>query len=335
MSTDPPRRPATLDEVAARAGVSRTAASRVLNNAPHVSAVKRAAVERAMRDLDYQPNRSARALARQQAGAVVLAVSLADPVVFADPFFTRIIVGLLDVLEATDRHLIICLAASPRGETRLKNLLSAQGADGILPLAVQTRDDPLLRLVQSSEMPAIFGGRPFGPEPRWYVDIDNYGGTRTALQHLIDLGRTRIATITGPVDMQVAEVRTRAYREALMLAGLTPHGIAHADFTPPGGAAAMRELLESHPDLDAVFIASDNMAMGALPVLRATGRRIPDDVAVVGYDDLRLTDPPLTTVHQPIETMGREMARMLLAVLDGADPSPVILPAKLIVRDSA
>jgi DNA-binding LacI/PurR family transcriptional regulator len=336
MVTDSPRRQPTLDQVAERAGVSRTAASRVINNAPYVSRAKREAVERAIRDLGYVPNRTARALATQQTGVVVLAISLAEPAIFADPFFARIVVGVSAALDETDLHLILCLAASPRGEARLQSLLRTRGVDGIMPMSVHGVDDPLGRLVERSHLPAVFGGRPLRGEPRWYVDADNYGGARSAVEYLIGLGRKRIAIITGPIDTNVSEARLRGYREALAIAGLPSLGQQEGDFTDPGGAAAMEALLATDPDLDAVFVSSDNMALGALRVLRRCGRAVPGDVAVIGFDDVRAahTDPPLTTVRQPIEAMGREMARMLVAVLDGHEPTPLILPTTLIVRST-
>ncbi|MFN8074739.1 MAG: LacI family DNA-binding transcriptional regulator [Kineosporiaceae bacterium] len=327
------RRQPTLDEVAERAGVSRTAASRVINNAPHVSSAKREAVERAIRDLGYVPHRAARALSTQRSGAVALAISLADPAVLADPFFAKIIVGVSAGLEDTDLHLVLALSASPRGEARLKTLLGTQGVDGILPMSVGG-DDALAKAIEAAGVPAVYGGRPSGRRPRWYVDVDNYGGARQATEHLLRQGRTRIATITGPPDTHVAQARLRGYQEALALAGLKPHGIRHADFTEEGGATAMERLFDWTPDLDALVVQSDNMALGAMRVLRESGRRIPEDVAVVGFDDLRITDPPLTTVRQPIDAMGREMVRMLLEAMAGGDPHPVVLPTTLVVKGS-
>ena len=148
----------------------------------------------------------------------------------------------------------------------------------------------------------------------------------------------RIATITGPLNTGVAVARFEGFREALAAAGQAPSGQVTADFTEKGGAEAMSRLLAEHPDLDAVFAANDNMAAGALRVLREAGRRVPDDIAVVGFDDLGIaqhTYPTLTTVHQPIHALGFEMARMLITVINGGRPSPLILPTRLVVRDSA
>ncbi|MCA2212120.1 LacI family DNA-binding transcriptional regulator [Jidongwangia harbinensis] len=332
-----PRRQPTLDEVAERAGVSRSAASRVINNAPHVSRATRDAVEKAIKALGYLPNRTARALATQQTGIVALAVSHDDPELFADPFFAQVIVGVSAALEDTDLHLLLCLASSGRGRSRLTNLLHTRGVDGIMLMALHG-DDPLTHIVRRAGLPAVYGGRPLHAEPQWYVDSDNLGGARLATEHLIGLGRTRIVTITGQMYTDVGEARYRGYREAMIMAGLTPHGTAEGDFTEASGAAAMKVLLDRHPDLDAVFAASDNMAAGALRVLGDAGRRVPADVAVVGFDDLAIaerTEPPLTTVHQSIQALGREMTRMLIGLIAGQERSSMILPTRLIRRESA
>jgi DNA-binding LacI/PurR family transcriptional regulator len=337
MAAAAPRRQPTLDEVAERAGVSRSAASRVINKAPHVSRATRAAVERAIKEMGYLPNRTARALATQQTGIVALAVSHDAPELFADPFFAQVIVGVSAALEDTDLHLVLSLASSSRGQSRLTNLLHTRGVDGIMLMALRG-DDPLTHIVRQAGLPAVHGGRPLHFEPQWYVDSDNSGGARLATEHLLGLGRTRIVTITGQTYTDVGEARYRGYREAMIMAGLSPHGVAESDFTEAGGAAAMRTLLDSHPDLDAVFAANDNMAAGALRVLTEAGRSVPADVAVVGFDDLDIalrTDPPLTTVHQSIQALGREMTRMLIDLIAGRERTSMILPTRLVLRDSA
>jgi len=336
MTTDP-KRPPTLDEVARRAGVSRSAASRVINNTGNVSRTAREAVEQAVRDLDYVPNPTARALATRQAGAVVLAVSHHDPALFADPFYAQVIAGVSAALEKTDLVLMLALADSAHGRARLENLLRARRADGAMLMALHG-DDPLDRLAAKLDLPVVYGGRPLHAEPEWYVDADNRGGARAATEHLIALGRTRLATITGPVETRVGAERLGGFREAAAVAGIDTIHVEHSDFTEEGGAAAMRRLLTTDPGIDAVFGASDNMAAGALRVLREHGRAVPGDVAVAGFDDhliARHTTPPLTTVYQPIQQLGREMGRMLLDLIDGNRPSSLILPTRLVVRESA
>jgi DNA-binding LacI/PurR family transcriptional regulator len=327
----------TLDEVAERAQVSRTVASRVINNGPHVSRAKRDAVQKAIRELGYIPNRAARALATRQTGVVVLAVSGDGPGVFADPFFAQVIVGACTALEKTDLHLMLSLASIGHGQQRLENLLQTRGADGVMLVALRG-DDALIDIAARSGLPTVFIGLPIQGTPPFYVEVDNAGGARAATDHLLRDGRRRIAMITGPDDTAVGRERRRGYAEALTLAGLGPYATEPGDFMETGGATAMRALLSAHPDLDAVVAANDNMAAGALRVLRDAGRSVPGDVAVIGFDDMPIamhTDPRLTTVHQPVQALGREAARMLIEVLGDQQPEPFILPTKLIVRDSA
>lgn len=337
MSDVPPPRRMTLDEVAERAGVSRSVASRVLNKAPHVSRAKRDAVERAVRELGFVANSKARALATSQAGVAALVIAHQDPSILADPFYAQVIVGVSAALEDADLHLMLCLANSDRGRARVERLLRSGGVDGVMMMALH-EDDPLAGLADKTSTPVVFGGRPGGTTPPWYVDIDNTAGARVATEHLLARGRRNIVTITGPLDTEVGHARHRGYHEALLLAGLPVRPPETGDFTEAGGAAAMRRLLESQPDLDAVFAANDNMAAGALRVLRDAGRSVPRDVSVVGFDDLavaRVAEPALTTVHQPIRDLGREMARMLVALMAGKTPSPILLPSHLVVRESS
>lgn len=336
MGTPQPSRQPTLDEVAALAGVSRSAASRVINNAPHVSRAKREAVERAIAELGYVPNPTARALATSQVGSVVFAMAHHDRAAFGDPFFAQVVRGVSAELAKTDLELVLIAAPSPYGRDRLRRLVRARRADGVMLMAL-SGDDPLAHLPEETSIPVVFGGRPLHVEPRWYVDVDNRASARLAVEHLLRTGHRRIATITGPLDTDVATARHRGFRDAMAEAGLPADKVAAGDFTETGGAAAMTRLLDAFPDLDAVFAANDDMAAGALRVLRARGRDVPRDVGVIGFDDLPAalhTDPQLTTIHQPIEALGREMARMLVALLAGERPCPIILPARLVERAS-
>jgi DNA-binding LacI/PurR family transcriptional regulator len=330
-------RPPTLDEVAQRAGVSTGTVSRVINNAKHVSTKARLAVERAIDELGYVPNVAARSLATQRRGAVVLAISSDDPALFANLFFAQVITGVNAVIEETDLELLLVLAASERGRSRLARVLQSRGADGVMLLALR-ENDPLSKLAEGSGLPVVHGGRSLDRTPQWYVDADNRGGARQAVEYLISTGRQRIGTITGALDMHAGVSRYLGFREAVVLAGLSDKRVAHGDFSEASGAAGMARLLDEDPDLDAVFAASDAMAAGALTVLRQRGRAVPEDVAVVGFNDVvtaRHTQPALTTVHQPIEALGREMTRMLIRLVNGEQPTPLILPTELVVRESA
>jgi DNA-binding LacI/PurR family transcriptional regulator len=231
-----------------------------------------------------------------------------------------VVVGVSAVLDETDLELMLLLATSSRGQTRLEQLLRTRQAAGVMLMSMHG-DDPLARLAEQSDVPVVFGGCPLGFEPRYYVDADNRGGARLATEHLIDSGRRRIATITGRMDEGAGAARYRGYRDALAVAGLEASRVAHGDFSEDGGTRAMRELLAVHPDVDGIFVASDQMAIGALRVLKDAGVAVPGDIALVGFNDIasaRHTDPALTTVSQPIQALGREMARMLLSGSPGS-----------------
>ncbi|RSO12965.1 LacI family transcriptional regulator [Streptomyces sp. WAC 06783] len=337
------RRP-TLEAVAARAGVSRATVSRVVNGGAGVRGEVRERVRRAVTDLGYVPNSAARSLVTRRTGAVAVVIAEPETRVFADPFFGRQLRGISRELSAADTQLLLLLQETRADHERIGRYLSAGHADGVLMFSLH-RDDPLPAMAEASGLPTVYGGRPgwAGAEDALYVDTDNRDGARQAVRHLRARGRRRIAVITGPLDQTSAQDRLDGYRDALAPAAADPRLIADGGFTAQGGERAMAELLAAAPDLDGVFVSSDLMASGALRTLRAHGRRVPEDVGVVGYDDLdpaAWTDPPLTTVRQDVEEMGRLMARLLLRRLatgPGAardELAPVVTAARLVVRES-
>src|SRR5690606_22952432 len=209
--------------------------------------------------------------------------------------------------------------------------------DGVLLLAAHGQH-PLAVSLPAAGMPVTLVGRPLSPTRASYVDADNRGGGRKAVEHLVNGGRRCIATIAGRQDMAAGADRLSGYREALDAAGLAPT-VAYGDFTHASGVHAMWRLLDQRPGLDAVFVASDIMAAGALHALRRAGRKVPDDVAVIGFDDLPLaqhTQPPLTTVRQPLEQVGATAANRLLAEMDGTGGGvDRVLPRTRVARQSA
>jgi DNA-binding LacI/PurR family transcriptional regulator len=329
----------TLEAVAALAGVGRGTVSRVVNGSPKVSPQAREAVLQAIDELGYVPNRAARALVTRRTDTVALVVSMSEQRVWDEPYFAGIIRGISRGLADTGMQLLLAIAESPAEHKRLEHYLTPQHVDGVL-LSSLHGDDGLPRHLEENGVPTVLVGAPVGLEPVSCVDADNTGGAREAVDHLIARGRRRIATITGLQDMRVGVDRLAGYRDALADAGMRDQLIAYGDFSEDSGAQGMRELLDRAPDLDAVFTASDPMAVGAMRVLKQHGRHIPDDVAVVGFDDTasaRHTEPPLTSVHQPLEAMGREMARLLTARIKGDEPEQptVILETHLVVRESS
>ncbi|MFH7594165.1 LacI family DNA-binding transcriptional regulator [Streptomyces racemochromogenes] len=337
----------TLEEVAALAGVGRGTVSRVINGSPRVSEQAREAVARAVAELGYVPNQAARALAGSRTDAVALVIPETEARVFSEPYFLDLIRGLSAELAAADKQLLLTLVRTEAERRRFEHYLAAQRVDGVL-LASVHGDDPLPDRVARLGLPVVMNGRRSEAEPIDYVDSDNIGAGRAAVAHLVGRGRGRIATISGPADMYVARARLGGYRAGLAEAGIAPDEslVATGDFTEEGGRLAMRALLERAPGLDAVFAASDVMAAGARGVLREAGRRVPEDVALVGVDDsvvARLMDPPLTSVRQPIEEMGRTMTRLLLQkIAEGPGAGSAageeqrrVLPTELIVRESS
>jgi DNA-binding LacI/PurR family transcriptional regulator len=335
---DPSRERPTLEAVAARAGVGRGTVSRVVNGSPKVSPEAREAVQRAIDELGYVPNRAARTLVTRRTDTVALFVSESEERVFGEPYFAGIIRGISAGLSGTGLQLLLAIAQSADDHERFKRYLTGQHVDGVLLISLHGVD-PLPRHLEDLGVPTVLGGAPVGVDPVSCVDADNRGGARQAVEHLIGLGRRRIATVTGPQDMRVGVDRLGGYRDALSAAGL-PELVSAGDFSEESGERGMRELLAREPGLDAVFTASDPMAVGAMRVLKEHGLRIPGDVALVGFDDsatARHTDPPLTSVHQPLEAMGREMARLLVARIRGEpiENSMVILDTHLVTRASS
>ncbi|MGI5244462.1 LacI family DNA-binding transcriptional regulator [Dactylosporangium sp. CA-139066] len=342
----------TLDEVAALAGVGRGTVSRVINGSPQVSPEARAAVQKAIDELGYVPNRAARALVTRRTDSVALVVSESEERVFGEPFFAGIVRGVSSHLADTQMQLWLAMAQSTAERQLVERHLSDQHVDGVLLLSLHD-DDPLPGLLAGRGLPTVLGGRPAqmlesahtNGNGVAFVDNDNEGGARTAVEYLLSLGRRCVAAIAGPQDMGVGKARLRGYREALRLAARASGAylsddrlIAYGDFSEASGADAMYRLLHLNPGLDAVFAASDLMAAGAIRALREQGRRIPEDVAVVGFEDsavARQTLPPLTTVHQSVEGMGREMARLLLARIAGGPAHSTVLDTHLVVRESA
>ncbi|MEU0072261.1 LacI family DNA-binding transcriptional regulator [Streptomyces sp. NPDC006332] len=337
----------TLEAVAARAGVSRATASRVVNGGDGVREPLVERVRRAVEELGYVPNQAARSLVTRRHDAIAVVVAEPETRVFADPFFALQLRGISKELTAHDNQLVLLLTEGRDDHARVGRYLAGGHVDGALVFSLHL-DDPLPALIRRAGVPTVFGGRPGWDDGSGddapYVDSDNRGGAREAVRHLVGLGRTRVAHITGPLDQTSAADRLDGFRDVLPDAN--PRLVVSGDFTPAGGERAMRELLDRCPDVDAVFAANDLTAAGALRVLRERGRRVPEDVAVIGFDDMlpvaEQTDPPLTTVRQDIEEMGRLMARSLLRNLDHRDippqedaPSGVVLPTTLVRRASA
>lgn len=330
----------TLEDVAAAAGVSRSTASRAINGGSRVSPDAQAAVDAAVLNLHFTPNRAARALVTHRANSVALVIPEPDERVTGDPFFAQIIQGLGQALGETEFQLVLLIARQQDSAERTVRYLRHGHIDGAVVVS-HHQADHIEKALLSAALPSVFVGRPwYRPDQLSYVDTDNQLGAELATRHLIGRGRTRIGTVAGPADMIAGSDRLVGWTAALAAAGLRVDAVEHGDFTTPGGVAATQRLLERHPDLDGLFVANDLMAVGALGVLKAAGRSVPVDVSLVGYDDSAvavLTTPPLSTVVNPVARMSRAAGLVLLERISGhgSVAPPTIFPPELVVRSSS
>ncbi|MEW1910601.1 LacI family DNA-binding transcriptional regulator [Kitasatospora sp. NPDC085895] len=327
----------TLEDVARRAGVSRATASRVVSGSHPVSERRRSAVLRAVADLQYVPNQAGRSLVSRRTGSYALVLPEGMGQVFSEGFFPTLIRGATAELEESDEQLVILLAGSAAGRRRIEQFVRGGHVDGVVLASVHDRD-PLPGLLAGTGVPVVCCERAYGDARLPCVGVDNAGGAAAAVRYLKRIGRTRIATVAGPSSTPAGQDRLGAYLRETVRGHRRPL-VAEADFTVEGGRAATARLLAEEPRIDGLFAASDLMAVGALEALRRAGRRVPEDVAVVGFDDVdcaRTAEPALTTVHQPIEQLGRQLMRLVQRLAAGEEAGPaLVLPTALVLRDSA
>ncbi|MCC3763535.1 LacI family transcriptional regulator [Glycomyces sp. TRM65418] len=336
----------TLEDVARVAGVSRATVSRVINQTRNVDPAIQEAVRRAVAATGYVPNRAARSLVTRRSDAIGVVVAGAGPSdnvdasqVLTDPFFGRILTGIIGSLRLRGIYPSLMLAETEADEAAIAAHLKQGNADGALLISTHAVDR-LPALVAESGRPAVRFARPPQAAPVSYVDLANRDGGALAADRLASLGRRRPAAITGPLAVPAAHERQSGYLDRWARRGCAFVPSAEGNFTYDSGERAMKHLLTEHPDVDAVFAASDLMAQGAIHTLHDHGRRVPEDVAVVGFDDsapARLSRPPITTVRQPLEDMGAEMVRLLLERIadPSMEPTSVIFEPELVVRESA
>ncbi|MFD0200953.1 MULTISPECIES: LacI family DNA-binding transcriptional regulator [Saccharothrix] len=327
------RRPVTLEEVARIAGVSRATVSRVVNGVATVDRELRQVVEKAISTTGYTPNRAARSLVTRRAGAIGLVLPEEGRTVH-DPYFGRVVSGVLPVI----RPLGVQLVLTTGDHREVVDDIRQRRLDGVILIHTHGTD-PLPRQLIEANLPVVLAARPVRPMSITYVDVDQAAGAALAADHLISSGCRHLATITGPLETPAGQDRLRGFLEAAARHGLPEPVVVEGDFSREGGAKAAQELLAA-VDVDGLFVASDLMATGALPVLRQGGRRVPEDLKVVGFDDSSPAvecDPPLTTVRQPVEDMAAEMARLLVDRVDRPDRpvSSVVFAPTLVIRQSS
>ena len=332
------RRP-TIEDVARVAGVSRSTVSRVLNGGLHVRPEAMSKVNRAVGVLGYSVNQAARNLAAGRTGSVAFVISEQSEHLFGDPNFGVMVRVFSRELRSRGQHLLVTTAQDYGEEAFLADYLTAGHVDGAL-FALPHEGETLLNRIARSGLPVVVHGPPLGFEQELsWVGVDDEAAAFEAVSYLLDQGRSCIGTITGPLNTSSGRGRLEGYLRAV--GGGSPAGlVAIGDWSATSGRLGAQQLLERHPNMDGLFVASDLMALDALGLLKESGRRIPADVAVVGFDDSTAAvraDPPLTTIHQSFEDSAVESVRILNELIagPGSGPHHALMPFRLVRRGSA
>ena len=329
----------TLDEVAQLAGVSSATVSRVINDYPHVRKDVRQRVQQVIEETGYQPNIAARSLASNRTNVIGLVIPNSVSNFFTDPYFPRLTEGISHTCNENEYVLSLFIFNSKEIERKLFPRVTHRGlVDGIIIQSTGLNDDAISYITEG-DIPFVVAGRPMSAPQASFVDVDNFAGAFKATMHLIQLGRKRIATITGALDTSVGMDRLEGYCKALSNRRITidERLITEGDFTELSSYYAAKRLLINNPD--AIFVASDTMAVGVMRALREENISIPEDIALVGFDDLppaRTSIPPLTTVRQPIQRFGNKLVEILLDILSNGPEPPrrIIFDTELVIRES-
>jgi LacI family transcriptional regulator len=332
----------TSQDVANLAGVSRTTVSLVLNDVKgiNISPETRKKVRTASEKLGYIPNATAQALATRRAKAIGLVMTRSPHHIASDTFLPQILVGLLDVVKLQKLRLLIEAVDAEHQARVYLELARAKHIDGMILLTPRI-DDIGLKKLENVDTPVVLMGN-LADSDLCSVEVNNYLAGKQAVQFLIELGHTNIACISNaPPSYKAATDRVQGYKDALIAAGITPDDdlIQHADFDPQSGFTCMQRLLALDKKFTAVFVASDNVAMGVKSALRDAGLRIPDDISIIGFDDIpwaKYSDPPLTTIRLPAQEMASEACMLLLELMKGSEleEQHLVLDTELVVRQS-
>lgn len=330
----------TLDDVAEQVGVSRSTVSRVLNGHPNVRQEVRERVMAAIEQTGYHPNFAARALASQRSWTIGLVLPHSVSQFFTDPYYPHLVKGIAQACNHLNYTLAFFLVEDKADEENIFSRVSRNGLlDGVLVQSGHHGDQSIIGRLVDANIPQVVIGRPYRSDNVSYLDIDNINAAHSAVTHLLRIGRRRIATITGPHESTVGMDRKAGYVKALSERGyvIDEALFAEGDFTEVGGYYAMQQLLQASPD--AVFAASDVMAVGAIRAIREAGLRVPEDIAVVGFDDLPMAsfaNIQLTTIRQPVIEFGVRAVELLTDLIQNGvePPRHIIMDTKLIIRDT-
>lgn len=327
-----------LEDIAKKAGVSRSTVSRVVNNQLNVSDKVRQRVLKVIQETGYSPNAAARTLVSQRSNTIGLVLPHSVSTFFTDPFYPHLIKGISLACNHYDFTLALFVAGSIEYQEKILPRLSSPGfLDGIIIQSGHDADQSIIRDLKKTKIPILVAGRPLNEDRTCFIDIDNVAASEKAVRHLIQIGYKHIGTITGHLTSTVGIDRLAGYKKALESSSLklNPALIIESDFTDAGGYAAMQKILPFKPD--AIFAASDMMAIGAIRAIMDAGLEVPKDVAVVGFDDLPIpavNEFQLTTIHQPVVQFGFKAVETLIELIESDTTiiKKVLMDTELIIR---
>jgi LacI family transcriptional regulator len=329
--------PLTIEDIAHLSGVSRATVSRVINGSDNVKEATRQRVLKVVQQINFQPNIAARSLAAGHTKMLGLVIPTGVSELFTDPFFPLLIQGVSAGCNAVNYSVMLWLAEPEYERRMMQQILYSGLLDGVV-VSATLMNDPIVQTLYENKMPFIQIGRHPSLDVN-YVDVDNKQAGREATSHLIHLGRKRIAMIRGPQNMIAGYDRFQGYLQALQdrRIPICQELIADGDFSEESGYTLMLRLLSANPD--AVFTANDGMAVGAMRALREKGLRIPEDVSVIGYDDMPFaakTEPPLTTIRQPKQQLGSVAVNTLIDIIHHprSQTRHILLETNLVIRSS-
>ena len=330
--------PLTLEDIARMSGVSRSTVSRVINGDRNVNTQTREKVQDVIQSINFQPNLAARGLAVGHTGVLGLIIPTGVSSIFSDPYFPLLIQGVSAACNALDYSVMLWLAEPDFERKTISQIMYNGLVDGVIVSSMLV-DDPLIEKLSESKRPFITIGRNPTNEQVNYVDVDNRTGVYQAVSHILRTGHRRVAVINGPQNTIGGQDRYQGYLDAMHERGIPVLAelVVEGEFSDTTGYLAMKQLLPKRPD--AVFVASDAMAIAAMRAIGEAGLRVPEDIAVVGFDDIppaATCKPPLTTVRQPIQRTGCVAAEMLIDLIAHPDPQPrrIVLPTELVIRSS-
>ncbi|MEM7111475.1 MAG: LacI family DNA-binding transcriptional regulator [Chloroflexota bacterium] len=327
----------TINDVAKVAGVSRQTVSRAMNDKGEISPDTKKRVMAAVRELGYQPNRMAQSMVTRRTRTV--GVVLAD---ITNPFFPEVAKGIQDTARSNDYNILLCNSADEEGvEIATLYSLAAQGVDGIILFAHQTTNAELQTFADGFDGPIVVVNRFFKHPKVQMIIVDNLKGAKTAVSHLINQGHTAIGFITNAVEHASQMRRVQGYKETLAEHGLPqPESwIAYTEPTLQGGYEAAKKLLQEHKDLTAVFTYNDLLAIGTMRACKEIGRRVPEDIEIIGFDDILLASmvaPTLSSVHVDKYKLGQTAMKHLLKLIDDKDEpfTTIHIDVELVLRES-